>query len=37
MVTKHNVRIETGDSHIFWTIYFIKSSETKEKSEFDQK
>ena len=37
MVTKHKFGIETCDIHIFWTIYFIKHSETKEKRELDKK
>ena len=37
MVTKHKCGIETGDIHIFWTVYFIKRLETKEKRELDKK
>ena len=36
-VTKHKFGIETGETHIFWTIYFIKRLETNEKRELDQK
>ena len=31
MVTKHKFGIDTGDIHLFLTIYLIKHSETKEK------
>ena len=37
IVTKHKFGTETGDIHIFLTIYFIKRSKTKEKKELDKK
>ena len=37
VVTKLKFGVETGDIHIFLTIYFIKHSERKEKKRVRQK